>query len=103
MSLLDVAPVRECDTRDEPYRLSIVIDEMAYRLLRWVVLLVHAQIEKHPIIFEKTVAHLSFSGKINLSENQRKEGWRSAKDEAGYWYAFFETGDANEPGSSSAT
>ena len=85
----------EYRNRDKPYRLSIEIDKIAYRILRWGAVFLHAQIEKHPILIEKAAAHISWSGEINLSEKQRKEGWRSAKDEAGYCYAYFEASDTN--------
>lgn len=103
MSLLHVARQGERGIRYKFYWPSIGTDELAYRLLRWVALFLYAQIEKHPILVEKAAAHLSCSGEINLSEKQRKEGWRSAKDEAGHWYAYFEAGDANFPESGSTT
>lgn len=95
MSIVDVARPHEHRPEHTTYRISVVIDEIAYRLLRWSVLFVNAQLERHPILIERAAADMTSFGKINLSEKQRQDGWHTAHDEGEYYYAYFQDSTAN--------
>lgn len=98
MPILDVARPHKHGSGNTTFQLqpAIVIDEVAYRLLRWVVLFAKAKTEKHPTLLEKAacIAGAACSGKINLSEESQRDGWHTAEDESGYCYAHFQESDA---------
>jgi hypothetical protein len=75
-----------------------VIDQVAYWLLRCVVLFLDANREKHPSRIDKwlhVAAGVSYCGKICLSDQQRKGGWRTGRDDAGYEYAYCQEDEAS--------
>ena len=92
MSVVDIAQPRKRSSwlLISQLHLLMGIDGIAYSLLRVLVLFVDTIIGKCPILIEKGAAVLLCSGRINLSEKQGSDGWRTTLDEAGYFYAYFE-------------
>jgi hypothetical protein len=97
MSVIDIPQLSELGSRPSTFqlRVSTVVDEMAYRLLRWFVLFMGAKIDTYSILIERSGAGMLCSGEIKLSGRQERDGWHITDDEAGYCYAYFREADAD--------